>query len=414
MMLTGKAFKSDSGRRIRVESLIKAGGQGEAYLVTERKSGQKGVLKSFHQRFANRDTVARLRFLMGEDLPGACPVIFAPVDLVLKRNMVAHYTPFAVGDALEEFLVNPELTFIEAMQLAITLAHAVATLHRRGIAHGDLHAENLIVEHVGTVYRLHLIDLDNFSVSGLPNPPCVGHNLYMAPELREALGRGKDAVPSVQTDLFALGVLMHEIILLRHLCAGSDATEEEFQKAMCSGRWIQDPAAADRPTGSLGGYPVEVLNADLARLFRSAVSLDAASRPSAETWEAELGRAFNAIYCCPNCGGPCVVDVSKTMCPLCRNPFPHLRITVSATMESIQVTSGATVLGRSDLGGSPKASSRHAVFRRVGPETWMESYGSNGSYRWNGSGWVRLPDRRPILVKSGDLLRLADVEVTLT
>ena len=414
MIQTGKIVKSDSGRRIRVESLIKAGGQGEAYLATETNSAQKGVLKSFHKRFANADTITRLRFLVREDLHAKCPVIYSPVDLVLKRDVVAHYTPFAMGNPLEDFLANPEATFIEAMQLAITLAHAVATLHRRGIAHGDLHAENLIVEHVGTVFRLRLIDLDNFGAPGLPNPPCVGHNLYMAPELRGALARGHEAVPTVETDLFALGVLMHEIILLRHLCAGNDATENEFQMAMCSGRWIQDPAAADRPKASVGGYPAEVLNADLARLFRSAVSLNASSRPSAEAWERELGRAFNAIYCCPSCGGPCVVDVSKTVCPLCKTPFPHLGIMVAATKRSIQLTSGATVICRGDLGGSHKASARHAVFRRVGPETWIESHGSNGSYRWNGSGWARLPDKKPVLVQSGDRLRLADVEIQVS
>lgn len=414
MIQTGKVIKSDSGRRIRVERLIKAGGQGEAYLATETNSSQKGVLKAFHKRFANGDTIERLRYLINQDLQSECPVICAPIDLVLKRDVVAHYTPFAAGIPLEEFLGNPEATFIEAMQLAITLSHAVATLHRHGLAHGDLHAENLIVEHVGTVFRLHLIDLDNFGAPGLPNPPCVGHNLYMAPELREALAKGHEAVPTVTTDLFAMGVLMHEIILLRHLCAGSDATEDEFQKAMCSGRWVQDPAASDRPSANVGGYPVEVLNADLARLFRSAVSLNSSSRPSAEAWERELGRAFNAVYCCPNCGGPCVVDVSKTSCPLCRKPFPHLGIMVAPTKKLIQLSNGATVVGRGDLGGSKKASARHAVFRRVGPETWIESHGSNGSYRWNGAGWARLPDKKPVLVQSGDRLRLADVEVSVS
>ena len=413
MIQKGKIVKSDSGRRIRVDGLIKAGGQGEAYWATEVNSGQKGVLKVFHKRFANGDTVKRLRFLVDLDLQASCPVLCAPIDVLNKRDLVGHYTPLAEGQPLEEFLGNPNSTFIEEMQLAISLAHAINVLHSGNVAHGDLHAENLIINHVGGVFHLHVIDLDNFNAPGMPAPPCVGHNLYMAPELRAALAKGLPAHPTLKSDLYSLGVLMHEIILLCHPSAGNDDSEAAFQKAMCSGRWLMDPAASDRPKGALGGFPTTVLNADLARLFRSAVSIEEDHRPSADHWEMELGRAFNAIYCCPKCGGPCVIDVSKVACPLCGAPFPHLTLHIKSTGGAITLGNGSTPIGRAELGGSQKVSARHAVFRRVGPETWIESTGSNGSYRWNGSNWTRLPDRRSLLVQAGDRLRLGDVEVNV-
>jgi len=413
MIQKNKIVKSDSGRRIRVDGLIKAGGQGEAYWATEVNSGQKGVLKIFHKRFANGETVKRLRFLVDQNLQSTCPVLCAPVDLLVRRDMVGHYAPFAEGQPLEEFLVNPNSTFVEEMQLAITLAHATSVMHGRKIAHGDLHAENLIINRVGSVFQLHVIDLDNFNAPGLPTPPCVGHNLYMAPELRAALDKGQPAIPTVETDLYSLGVLMHEIILLYHLSAGNDDNEADFQKAMCSGKWLLDPAVSDGSRAGIGGYPTTVLNADLARLFRFAVSIDPAKRPSSDTWEAELGKAFNAIYCCPRCGGPCVIDVSKTTCPLCGCIFPNLTLRINGHGSTLALSNGATVIGRAELGGSMKVSARHAIFRRVGPETWLESTGSNGTYRWNGSGWSKLPDRKPLLVQHGDRLRLGDVEAQL-
>jgi hypothetical protein len=158
---------------------------------------------------------------------------------------------------------------------------------------------------------------------------------------------------------------------------------------------------------------VEVLNADLARLFRSALSLEPAKRPSPDIWKNELGKAFTSIYCCPACGGPCVVDVSKRACPLCKRPFPHL-VLRTADGKVISLERGSVSIGRSELGGSVKVSVLQAVFRRVGPETWVESLGSNGSYRWTGTAWVRLPERRPILIQQGDRLRLGDVHVQLT
>lgn len=413
MIRNGKVLKSDSGHRIRVGGLLKPGGQGEAYSATEIDSGQNVVLKTFHQQFANGDTLKRLRFLAKQDLSTACPVLCSPIDVMSQGGMVGHYSPLAPGRPLEEYLANPNSSFLEGLQLAIALTHALEVMHTRQIAHGDLHADNLIVNQTGSVFELSLIDFDNFNAPGVPIPPMLGQNLYLAPELREAIGNRQAAVPNIYTDRFALGVLMHEIILLRHVAAGADGNEADFQKAMCAGRWIQDPAAADRPAGDLGGYPVEVINADLARLFRLALSLDPASRPSPGTWKSELLKALNSVYCCPKCGGPCIVDMSKVKCPLCGQPFPHLTMKIVATGHILSLVSGTIVIGRMELGGSMKVSERHAVFHRIGPETWLESHGRNGTYRWNGSGWPRLPDMKPLLVQSGDRLKFGDVEVLL-
>ena len=429
MITKGMIVKSDSGRRIRVDGRIMKkdwnpekkkwedvraiGGQGEAFWATEMNSGEKGVVKVFHKQYRNSNTVQRINFLINQDFPSVCPAISAPTDLLNTDEIVGHYTPKAEGETLEKLLIEGNFSFPEGMQLAIATAHAMNVLHQRGIAHGDLRSENLIINRVGSVFQLHVIDLDNFNAPGMPPPPCAGFKLYMAPELQAALEKKQPAIPTVETDLYSLAVLMHEIILLCHPSAGNDDNEADFQKAMCSGKWLLDPAAADGPGGGIGGYPTTVLNADLARLFRSAVSIDPTKRPSSDTWEAELGKAFNAIYCCPKCGGPCVIDVSKTTCPLCGSPFPHLTLRINGHGGALPLTNGATVIGRAELGGSMKVSVRHAVFRRVGPETWLESTGSNGTYRWNGSGWTKLPDRKPLLVQHGDRLRLGDVEVQL-
>ena len=68
------------------------------------------------------------------------------------------------------------------------------------------------------------------------------------------------------------------------------------------------------------------------------------------------------------------------------------------------------VVGSNDLGGSPHISHRHAVCRRLGPETWLESVGRNGTYRRCATQWIRFPDKRPILIQTNDRLRFANVE----
>src|SRR6185369_12934218 len=167
------------------------------------------------------------------------------------------------------------------------LARAVDVLHQRNIAHGDLHADNLLVHRRGTVVEGHLIDLDNFNAPNLPPPPCVGHNLYMAPELRQSSSGKMSVLPDILADCFSLTVLLHEIILVRHPAAGADASEADFNRAMCTGAWRHDPARAARGGAALGGFPAEVLNAGLMRLFRRGMSLDRGERPTAAAWVTE-------------------------------------------------------------------------------------------------------------------------------
>lgn len=122
-----------------------------------------------------------------------------------------------------------------------------------------------------------------------------------------------------------------------------------------------------------------------------------------------LGKAINEVFLCPKCSGPCLIDTSKSICPLCKQPYPFLKL-APVNGRLISLDRGAIPTGRNDLGGSKKVSARHAVFRRIGPETWLESLGSNDTYRWSGSQWLRLPDNKSVLVQSNDRLRFADVE----
>ena len=411
MLREGETFQSDSGRRYRVGKQITVGGQAVAYLVTEVTSGEKWVLKAFHERFNNDDTRTRIRFIMEQDLKRACPAIEPPVEILDTGDILGHYTPFVGERALEDHLKKPEFTLIDAMQLAIAVVHALVVMNRLGLAYGDIHPGNFRITRSGLVFEVSVIDLDNYIAAGLPPPPCIGQNLYLAPELRIALEKGSPAIPSVETDRFALGVLMHEILLLCHPASGNDHSGEAFNKAMCSGVWLFDPAGGSPPKGLVGGYPPTVLNAELAGLFRSAFSLDAAKRPSAEVWEAALLRAYSSIFCCPKRGCLFAIDGSKTTCPQCGYAFPPLSLRIKRGRKAIPLTGGSMVIGRSDLGGSQMVSARHAVFRRIGPETWIESIGMNGTFCWVDSGWNRIPDGQSVLLESGDRLRLADVEV---
>jgi serine/threonine protein phosphatase PrpC len=111
--------------------------------------------------------------------------------------------PLYQGELLETRLSrSPALGLEEGRRIAVTLARAVAALHRAGIIHRDIKPDNVILEGIGS---LKLIDLGAVRVPGLENfPPAEipGTQAYMAPEMF-AGEPGNEA-----TDIYALGITM--------------------------------------------------------------------------------------------------------------------------------------------------------------------------------------------------------------
>jgi serine/threonine protein phosphatase PrpC len=111
--------------------------------------------------------------------------------------------PLYPGELLEVRLARrPALGLEEGRNITVTLARAVAALHRAGIIHRDIKPDNVILEGGGS---LKLIDLGVVRVPGLEEfPPenTPGTPAYMAPEMF-AGEPGNEA-----TDIYALGVTM--------------------------------------------------------------------------------------------------------------------------------------------------------------------------------------------------------------
>jgi serine/threonine protein phosphatase PrpC len=111
--------------------------------------------------------------------------------------------PLYQGELLETRLSRPPaLGLEEGRNITVTLARAVAALHRSGIIHRDIKPDNIILESNGS---LKLIDLgiirvpglEDFSSEGIP-----GTQAYMAPEMFEGEAGNES------TDVYALGVTM--------------------------------------------------------------------------------------------------------------------------------------------------------------------------------------------------------------
>jgi eukaryotic-like serine/threonine-protein kinase len=116
---------------------------------------------------------------------------------------VGFWTDFVRGKTLSA-LVGEQGTFgsREAALIGLDVARALSAVHRAGLLHRDIKAENVMREEGGRIllmdFGLSVLDQRESNIAGTPN--------YMAPELFE---RGAS---TAATDLYALGVLLYFLV----------------------------------------------------------------------------------------------------------------------------------------------------------------------------------------------------------
>lgn len=111
-----------------------------------------------------------------------------------------------------------------AAALADALLAALAAVHGAGIVHGDLTPENIVIEESDRALRAVLLDFGLARKTGEHGPDipaaAAGTLLYMAPEQIEG------APVDPQTDVYAAGVILFELLALRPPFGGDSTTVE--------------------------------------------------------------------------------------------------------------------------------------------------------------------------------------------
>ncbi|MCA9663930.1 MAG: AAA family ATPase [Myxococcales bacterium] len=116
------------------------------------------------------------------------------------------------GVALARVLEAGRLQLDEALELAISLARSLVTLHRRGVIHRDINPANIIYDRAERSAQI--VDLGIASLLDREAAPAVspehleGTLLYLSPEQSGRTGRAVDH----RTDLYALGATFYEIL----------------------------------------------------------------------------------------------------------------------------------------------------------------------------------------------------------
>jgi len=235
-----------------LDGVIAVGGMGEVWRGTRETDGRVAAVKRLHTHLA-RNEDARAMFAtetrLATELPHHANVIRAlEHGSVEERPYLA--LELAPGEDLRKLAGGAGVVLPRARVMAIARAacEAVAHLHAHGWVHGDVCPGNLIVDDAD---RVVLVDLGVARTIG-GGGPMRGTHAYMAPE--QVRGEAWTAA----TDVFALGVIVHELAAGKRL----------FHRGP---PWLTMAAVIDHPPEPLGDGKLDAV-------VRGALAKEAAAR----------------------------------------------------------------------------------------------------------------------------------------
>lgn len=230
---------------------------------------------------------------------------------------------------------------------AISLCRSVRRMHQAGLAHSDLSCNNVLIDpKTGSAV---VIDIDSLVVPNKYAPEVVGTRGYIAPEVLATMeldyGDPRRILPSVQTDLHALPVLIYEYLFCRHPLIGpriyssTSAEEDDLLGLGSMATFIENPFDASNRPPDLD-FTLNVLSVGLEKLFLRAFVdglHNPAERPTAMEWESELLRAWDRLVPCanPSCEKKWFIlrDENQPVCPFCKTRLENKVITLNFKSE---------------------------------------------------------------------------------
>ena len=225
------------GRYLLIKS-IGRGGMVEVFLAFDTVCGRRVALKRIRPDYVNSPQL-RERFIREARITSQLihPSIIPIYSIHIEHDLVYYTMPYVAGHTLKQVLItaleqegadiDESKTSIHALiRLFLDILQAVAYAHSRGVLHRDLKPENVIIGTYGQVIILDwgLTKLleekeEEPAVEGTPHDEYlrrltrmgkpVGTVPYMAPE------RVQGKAASKQTDIYALGVILYQILTLK-------------------------------------------------------------------------------------------------------------------------------------------------------------------------------------------------------
>ena len=183
------------------------GGMGEVYRGIDTRLNRPVAIKCAQDAFTDRFQ-GEVRAISALNHPNVCTLYDVGPDYLVME--------LVDGETLSARLARGRLPLEDAVRLGAQIAAALAAAHAKGITHRDLKPANIMVTRAG-------VKVLDFGIARFSGPVAdtvwisqnaAGTPAYMAPE--QLAGREADA----RSDIFALGVVLHEMVTGQRLLIG--------------------------------------------------------------------------------------------------------------------------------------------------------------------------------------------------
>lgn len=299
-----------SGMPCTIEELLGAGGQGEVYKA--QLGGEAVAVKWFFPAMATPEQRASMELLIRKGAPSEH--FLYPMEITVANGVpgfgyVMPLRPKRFKNIVDLMKRKIEPTFRALATAGLNLSHNYLLLHAQGLCYRDISFGNAFFDpDNGDVL---IADNDNVSVDGAAVLGVLGTPRFMAPEIV----RG-EAMPSTNTDLYSLSVLIFYMLMVAHPLEGA---KEAAIKALdlpamtklygTDALFIYDPNDdSNRPVPGIHDnalafwriYP-QFLRDIFIRAFTVGLRDPVNGRVRESEWRGEMIRLRDAIFYCAHC-----------------------------------------------------------------------------------------------------------------
>ncbi len=213
--------------RFRLHGFLGAGGMGTVFKAEDTISGELLAVKITGPEFAValKDEATVMGTITDIEDPNPNVVglhsegIGDTVDGIPTRFLALEYID---GVTLKDEIENASISYARALEIASQICFGLEVAAKNGIVHKDLKPENVMLDHMGQAAKVLDFGLAKFQ----PAEGCTaGTPHYMSPE--QAQGNTLDE----RSDVYAVGLLLYEMIARRHPSTKSTPLEVMAERA---------------------------------------------------------------------------------------------------------------------------------------------------------------------------------------
>ena len=300
-----------SGLACTAGDFLGGGGQGEVYRAD--LGGTPVALKWYFPQSATPAQRTALETLVRNGPPNE--KFLWPMELTSAEGVPGFGYVMPLREARYKSIVDLmkrriEPSFRALATAGLELAHSYLLLHSQGLCYRDISFGNVFfAPDTGDIL---ICDNDNVAVDGETEGGVLGTPRFMAPEVV----RG-EALPSTQTDLFSLAVLLFYMFTVHHPLEGKKESEIKCLDLPAMNKiygtepvFIFDPQ--DRSNEPVAGYhdnalafwPIypQFLRGLFTRAFTDGIQDPANGRIRESEWRGAMVRLRDSLLYCGHCG----------------------------------------------------------------------------------------------------------------